>query len=78
VARSENDLVVLSVNTRRVAVSSIAWLDACIFGWIFGKPLRDVRHVALERARYRQVEHSGSCVAAVFEVVVDTTRDKNE
>ena len=69
-ARSENDLVVLSVDTRRV--------DACIFGWIFGKPLRDVRHVALKRARYRQVEHSGSCVAAVFEVVGDATEDKNE
>ena len=49
-----------------------AWLDAGIFGWIFGKPLRDGRHVRLERTRYRKVEHPGSYLAAVFKVVGDT------
>jgi len=63
---------------RRGAVGFIDWLNACIFGWIFGKPLRDAGHVRLERTRYRQVEHSGVCVAAVFEVVGDATGDKNE
>jgi hypothetical protein len=59
-------------------VRCIAWLDARIFGWIFGEPVRDLGHVRLDRTRYRQVEHSGSYVTAVLEVVRDATRDKNE
>ena len=66
-----------SLSARRPAVSS-AWLDAGIFGWIFDKPLRDGRHVRLERTRYRKVEHPGPYLAAVFKVVSDTARDKNE
>ena len=45
---------------------------------MFGEPARDLGHVHLERTRYRQVEHSGSCVGAVFEVVGDATGDENE
>ena len=68
----------IHLSARRPVVNCSAWLNAGIFGRIFGKPLRDGRHVRLERTRYRKVEPPGPYLAAVFKVVGYTAGDKNE
>lgn len=45
---------------------------------MFDEPLRDAWHVLLECAWNRQIEHSGTGISSVFEIVGDASGYKDE
>ena len=53
-------------------------LGRSVTGRVFGEPLRDARHVLLEVAGGRDVEHPGALWATVLEVMDHVARHQDE